>query len=159
MVAQVLKPSYSDLESDLAYTVWRRAMVSLGKILSKRLYLFFLLELVALCLIASFRFINLESTITLVIFNFLFASLTFQLNGAISRKLEILVIGNFIGLFWNLVFHYFALSGSLYLGRSFDALYTIIYPILNLLWVVPFWSLSLSFLPKTQTVNAEVKLQ
>jgi hypothetical protein len=134
-------------------------MVSWRKPKGKRLFSFFLLELIALCLIITFRFINLESTITLVIFNFLFASLTFQLNGALSRKLGILVIGNLIGIFWNLVFYYFSLSGSLYLGRSFDALYTIIYPILNLMWVVPFWSMSLSFLPKTQTANAEAKLK
>jgi hypothetical protein len=154
------KTIHADLESDpRACTEGGKEMVSLRNLRGKQLALFFILQLIVLCLIASFQFVNLESTITLLIFNFLFASLTFQLEGTIFRKLGMLVIGNFVGLFWNLVFHYFAIAGSQYLGGPFDALYTILYPILNLMWVVPFWSLSLSVLPKTQTANAEVKLQ
>jgi hypothetical protein len=45
----------------------------------------------------------------------------------------------------------------MYFGKSFDAFYTVIYPLLNLMWIVPFWSLSLGVLPKMQTVNAEVE--
>ncbi len=112
-----------------------------------RLLPLFIVEIIALCLIASFRFINLESTITLVIFNFLFATLTFQLNGTKQRKLVLLSAGNIIGLFWNLVFFYFSSAGTLVFEKPFDALYTIIYPLLNLMWVVPFWSLSLGLLP------------
>lgn len=125
------------------------------------LFLFFLLQLITLCLIASLSFINLESTLTLLLFSFLFASLTFQLNGTISRKLGLLALGNFVGLFWNFVFFKFALTGAEYFATFnatavFDAFYTIFYPVLTLMWVVPFWSLSLSALPKMQSTSAVV---
>ena len=123
-----------------------------------RLLLFLELELITLCLIGSFHFINIESTITLLIFTLLFASLIYQLNGTASRKLGLLAVGNVVGLFWNLVFYYFSSAGTLIFGKPFDAAYTIIYPILNLMWVVPFWSLSLSVLPKFQSVPVEVGL-
>ena len=51
-------------------------------------------EAIMLCLIASFRFVNLQSTATLLIFNALFVSLTFQLNGKLNRKLGLLALGN-----------------------------------------------------------------
>ncbi len=120
------------------------------------LFLLFLLQLITLCLIASISFISLESTITLFIFDFLFASLTFQLNGTMSRKLGLLAIGNFVGLFWNFVFFNFYSVGAFYFGEFFGAFYTITYPILNLMWIVPFWSLSLSVFPKMQHASALV---
>ncbi|MFB3889130.1 MAG: hypothetical protein ACE14S_06535 [Candidatus Bathyarchaeia archaeon] len=121
----------------------------------KRLFLFLLLELIGLCLIASLRFITLESTVTLVVFNLLFASLISQLEGTVWRKLVLLGLGNLVGLFWNFIFHYFALSGAALFGRTFDPFYTIVYPFLNLMWIVPFWSLSLSFLPRVERFGGD----
>jgi hypothetical protein len=117
----------------------------------KWLLSFSLLQAIVLCLIVSFRYVNLESTITLLIFNFLFASLIFQLNGTFNRKLGILAIGNGVGLCWNFVFYSFSLAGTLYFGKVFEGVYTVVYPLLNIMWVVPFWSLSLGFLPKCRT--------
>jgi len=96
------------------------------------------LEAIILCLIASFRLINLQSTVTLLIFNILFVSLIFQLNGSVLKKICMLTAGNMIGLFWNLIFHYFSLAGYAYFGVAFNAFYTLIYPILNLMWIVPY---------------------
>jgi hypothetical protein len=115
---------------------------------SKWLLIFFPLELILLMLIASLSFINVQSTITLLIFNFLFSSIIFQLRGSVIRKLGLLTIGNTLGLFWNFVFLYFSLAGASIFGKTFDAFYIIIFPVLNLLWIVPFWSLSLGLLPK-----------
>lgn len=110
------------------------------------------IETTVICLIASFHFINIVSTIVLIMFNFLFITFIFQMNGTTARKAGILTVGNIIGLFWNLVFYYFSYAGLKYFGPSFSGFYTIIYPILNLMWIVPFWSLSLSFLPKHQYI-------
>jgi hypothetical protein len=121
----------------------------------KRLFFIFLVEVIALCLLACLRFINLESTITLLVFNFLFASLIFQLNGTAKRKLSLLAAGNVAGLFWNFVFYYFSSAGTLVFGKSFDPVYTVVYPLLNLMWVVPFWSFSLVFLPRMKIVKAD----
>lgn len=121
------------------------------------LLVLFFLQLIVLSLMASYRFISFESTITLAIFNFLFASLIFQLNGTTSRKLGLLAAGNFVGLFWNFVFLYFSFAGTTYFGNVFNAFYIIIYPFLNLMWIVPFWALSLSALPRMHMVNEEGK--
>jgi hypothetical protein len=115
------------------------------------LLLILLTELIAICLIASVRFINWQSTIILCLFNFLFASLTFYLNGNKHQKLGLLTIGNIIGLSWNFVFFHFCEVGTLLFGVTFDAAYRMLYPFLNLMWIVPFWSVGLSLLPKATT--------
>lgn len=115
-------------------------------------------ETIVLCLIASFRFISIESTVTLLIFNGLFFSLTFQLNGTLTRKVCILTLGNIVGLFWNIVFFYFSWVGLRYLGIAFNAFYIIIFPIFNLMWIIPYWSFSLSFLSQPKNADLKVKL-
>lgn len=115
------------------------------------------MEAITLCLIASFRFINIAATATLSIFNLLFLSLTIHLNGTLNKKLGILALGNIIGLFWNFVLQYFAVAGVAFFGESFNAFYAVSYPFLNFTWVVSFWSMSLAFLPKPKSTQAEVK--
>ena len=124
---------------------------------SNRLVLGLFLEAIVLCLITSFRFINIESTVTLLIFNLLFLSLTFQLNGSLNRKLGMLALGNIIGLFWNFLLYFFAIAGAMFFGEIFNVFYAVFYPFLNFMWVVSFWSLSLSVLPNPKSMHAEVK--
>ena len=124
---------------------------------SSRLVLGLFLEAIVLCLIVSFRFINIESTVTLLIFNLLFLSLTFQLNGALNRKLGMLALGNIIGLFWNFVLYFFAIAGAMFFGEIFNVFYAVFYPLLNFMWIVSFWSLSLSVLPNPKSMRTEVK--
>jgi len=124
---------------------------------SSCIVLAFFLEVIVLCLITSFRFINIESTVTLLIFNLLFFSLTFQLNGSLNRKLGMLALGNIIGLFWNFFLYFFATAGAMFFGEIFNVLYAVFYPLLNFMWIVSFWSLSLSVLPNPKSVHEEVK--
>jgi hypothetical protein len=126
------------------------------KLESSRLVLGLFSEAIVLCLIISYRFINLASTATLTIFNLLFLSLTLHLNGARNKKLGILTIGNIIGLFWSFVLHYFAIAGSTFFGEPFNILYAVFYPFLNFMWIVSFWSLSLAVLPKPKRTQTEV---
>jgi hypothetical protein len=119
----------------------------------KRLFWFFLTGLILFCFIIAFRFVSFNAVITLLIFNFLFISLIFQLNGSTTQKIGLLTISNIVGLFWNYVFHYFALAGEIYFGDLFSPIYTIAYPLLNLMWIVPMWSLSLGFLPKPEILG------
>jgi hypothetical protein len=127
------------------------------KIEGSRLALGLFLEVIALCIIASFYFINFESLIMLLIFNFLFVSLIFQLNGTLNKKVGILALGNIIGLFWNFVLFCFSIAGTMYFGETFAAFYTFLYPLLNFLWIVSYWSLSLAALPNRKSANAEAK--
>ena len=124
---------------------------------ANRLVLVLFFEIIALCLIVSFRFVNIETVIILLIFNFLFTSLIFQLDGALNRKLGMLALGNIIGLFWNFIFHSFAVVGVVYFGEIFGAFYTIFYPLLSFMWIVSFWSLSLTVLPNPKNMHAEAK--
>jgi hypothetical protein len=124
---------------------------------SSRLVLGLFLEAIALCLIICFRFINIASTATLLIFNLFFLSLIIHLNGTLNRKLGILALGNIMGLFWNFVLYYFAIAGVIFFGEPFNVFYTVSYPFLNFMWIVSFWSLSLAVLPKPKSMQTEVK--
>lgn len=116
----------------------------------------FFLEVTLLCLIASYSFINDESMITLLIFDVLFVSLAFQLNGTLTRKLSLLAAGTALGLFCNLTFVSFSVAGVEYFGQAFNVFYGISFPVLNTLWIVTFWSLTLTALPKpANTKNGE----
>ena len=116
----------------------------------------FFVEIVILCLFASWLLINLETTILLLIFNFLFISLTFQLHGALTQKLGLLAVGNALGLFCNFTFVSLSVVGGDYFGQIFNAIYAIFYPIGNTLWIVAFWSLSLTALPKPADFKPEI---
>jgi len=124
---------------------------------SSRLVLGLFLEAIALCLIICFRFINIASTATLLIFNLFFLSLIIHLNGTLNRKLGILALGNIMGLFWNFVLYYFAIAGVTFFGEPFKVFYAVSYPFLNFMWIVSFWSLSLAVLPKPKNTQVEVK--
>ncbi len=119
------------------------------------LVLILMVESIAVLLVASAWFLNVQSTVTLCLFNILFGSITSQLRGSAIRKVALLVAGNFIGFFWNWVFLYFFSAGIRVFGAGFDAAYAIIYPLLNLMWVVPFWAVSLGFLPSAQKPAAK----
>ncbi|MCW4028767.1 MAG: hypothetical protein NWE92_03880 [Candidatus Bathyarchaeota archaeon] len=106
--------------------------------------------LIIICNFASYRYINITSTASMLLFNAFFISLFFLLNGSPIQKAGLLTIGNGLGFLWNLFFHYIQLTGYSYFGITFDALFTLIYPLLTLMWIVPFCSLTLSYLPKYQ---------
>jgi uncharacterized membrane protein len=108
------------------------------KIESNRLALGLLIETIALCLITSFRFINIAATATLLIFNLLFLSLTIHLNGTLNRKLVTLTLGNIIGLLWNFALHYFNIAGITFFGELFNVFYAVSYPFLNFMWIVSY---------------------
>jgi hypothetical protein len=115
------------------------------------------LEAIVLCLIFSFSFIDIAATATLLLFNLFFLSLTIHLNGTPNKKLGILSLGNIIGLFWNLVLHYLNIACITFFGESFNLFFTIAYPFLNFMWIVSFWSLSLTILPTPRIIQKEVK--
>jgi hypothetical protein len=115
-----------------------------------------------LCLIASYfliknfhSFANVQSTATLVIFNTLFVSIMFQLHGSINRKLFLLTMGNVIGLSWNFIFNFLDVAGTISFGESFNFLYMVFFPFLSSLWIVSFWSLSLTILNNSGDIQKE----
>jgi len=101
--------------------------------------------------------INLQSTIILLIFNAFFISLTIQLNGPFNRKLYLLASGNVIGFSWNFIFYSLAMVGTGFFGKDFNILFTVFFPFLSSLWIVSFWSLSLTVLHR-ESANVEIRL-
>ena len=105
---------------------------------------------IASYMLLSSSFVSSESVYMLIIFNFFFVSLTFPLDGTLTRKLSMLLIGNIIGLFWNYLFSLFAYTVAYYLGEFFNTLYIILSPLVNLIWIVSFWSISLTALTNSK---------
>jgi hypothetical protein len=120
------------------------------------LVILLVLQAVGFCLIASYRFINFESTAIMMIFNLFYISIIFQLKGSNKKKLSLLALGNFVGLFWNLVFFHFFSVGTLLFGHSFQIFYVMIYPFLNLAWIVTIWALSLVSLSRKEPAQLGV---
>jgi hypothetical protein len=88
-------------------------------------------------------------------FTILFGSLIAMVNESRNKKLALVALGNLVGLFWNFVFLYFYNTGKILFGIGlFDAIFTLVFPLLNLLWIVPFWSLSLSSITKADRVTS-----
>lgn len=114
---------------------------------------FFAGIIVTYILILSFYLVNSEAAITLMAFDFLFVSLVFPLDGSFVKKIGLLLIGNVIGLLWNSVFSSFSYVAACYFGGFLNVLYMILNPLLNLIWVVSFWSISLSVLASSKTVK------
>lgn len=87
---------------------------------------------------------NTELASMLLIFNILYTFLAFPLDGVLTKKLCMLLLGNVICLIWNSLFLLFAVAAAEYFNGSFEVLYMILNPFLNLIWVVSFWSTSLT---------------
>lgn len=106
------------------------------------------MEGVALCLFLAAIFINMESAAMLAIFNALFVTLTYYLEGSGTRKAYLLLLGNACGFCWNYLFFLFSCFGTYYIGEPFKILYALINPFLNVMWTVFFWSISLTALTR-----------
>ena len=127
-------------------------MSRLEVVLNRVLSVLFI-ETIALFLAASFLAINIESALVLFVFDFLFVSLAFQLAGTFTKKLGLLALSNVIGFFCNFVFNSFHIVGVEYFGEGFNVFFSISYPILNMVWMVSFWSLNLAILPKPHNIK------
>ena len=101
---------------------------------------------------------NETAPVSIAVFNFLFIFLIFPLEGPLLRKVFLLISGNIVGLAWYLVQSSFGAASAPYLGvGAFKIIYVVMGPIIDLIWIVSVWSLSLSFLASTQRRNEKEK--
>jgi hypothetical protein len=98
-----------------------------------------------------------ESLQPLILFNFLFVSALFPLSGPLRRKIVVLLTGNFIGFLWNNILYLFAFSAAEHFGGIFNTLYIILSPFLNLVWIVSFCSISLTFISPSKSKRAGMR--
>lgn len=124
----------------------------------KHLTFGFLAGTIASYMLLCSPYISTMSACMLTIFNFLFVSLTFPLNGTLVRKLSMLLIGDIIGLFWNHLFSLFVYAVVYQFGEIFNPLYVILSPLMNLVWIVSFWSLSLTVLTSSRKEKQRLKI-
>ncbi|MGQ9624529.1 MAG: hypothetical protein ACUVT9_04070 [Candidatus Bathycorpusculaceae bacterium] len=105
------------------------------------------------CIIPIFLQFGIELAFPLLVFNIFYVFLTFPLNVKLTRKLNMLLIGNLICVSWNQLFILFATVAAEYFGSFFEALFIILNPFLNLIWIVSFWSTSLTLLNASNDEN------
>ena len=97
---------------------------------------------------------NEPTLVSIVIFNFLFIFLLFPLEGPLLRKVFLLVSGNLVGLAWYLIQSSFVAASAPYLeAGAFKVVYVLVYPIIDLVWIVSVWSLGLSVLASARRRN------
>lgn len=109
------------------------------------------------CAILLSHYVDDESVFMLIAFNFLFVSLTFPLNGSLATKVLLLSTGNIIGVLWFFLFSTFVHGVAYYLGAAFNVLYLILGPFVNLVWIVTFYSLSLTILANAKSRRAGIE--
>ena len=98
--------------------------------------------------------LNEPALISITVFNFLFVFLLFPLEGQLFRKVYLLVAGNIVGLLWYFIKSSFGEVSVFYFGTDALRIITVVIgPIIDLVWVVSVWSLSLSMLASTKKRN------
>ncbi len=91
-----------------------------------------------------------EALQALLVFNILFICMFFPLDGSLKRKMAILATGNIFCLILNMLFSMFAVILDASMGDFSKALFAVLSPLFNLLWIVSFWSVSLTFLARSK---------
>ena len=93
------------------------------------------------------QILDISALVAISFFNLLFVFLLFPLEGTLLRKIVLLFAGNSVGLLWYLIQLYFEEVSIFFL--SIDALKVIAIvakPLIDFVWIVSIWSLSLSVL-------------
>jgi len=94
---------------------------------------------------------NEPALVSITVSNSLFLFLIFPLKGSLLRKVLLLLASNIVGLAWYLMQLSLRVASAYYLeADAFEALYVLIGSIIDLIWVVSVWSLSLSVLASAQ---------
>ncbi len=128
-------------------------MTSISQILDRRtthLVLGFLIGAITSSLFLLSPSVRKESAFMLAVFNVLFVPLIFPLAGKISGKVLILLMGNALGYIWNALLSLIVVTAVDSFGELANTFYMILSPVLNLIWIVPYWSISLTVLSKSR---------
>lgn len=115
--------------------------------------------LAAAIILAHFQLVSLLSLsalIAIIIFNLLFVFLLFPLEGSFLRKVGLLFAGNFVGALWYLIRSAFQEASVLFLSlEAFKVITVVLSPIIDFIWVVSLWSLSLSVLASAKKTRGK----
>ena len=117
--------------------------------------------LAAAIILAHFQLVpllSLSALIAIILFNLLFVFLLFPLEGSLLRKVSLLLAGNFVGALWYLIQSAFQETSVFFQSiDAFKVIAVVVSPIIDFIWIVSLWSLSLSVLASKRTRRIENK--
>jgi hypothetical protein len=90
--------------------------------------------------------VDLSALVALSFFNVLFVFLLFPLEGTLLRKIVLLLVGNSVGVLWYII--QLSLEDAFFFlnADTFKILVLVAKPLVDFVWIVSVWSLSLSVL-------------
>jgi hypothetical protein len=92
-------------------------------------------------------FLSLSSLIAIILFNLLFVFLLFPLGGSLFRKVGLLFAGNIVGVLWFIIRSALQEASVFFLNEeAFKIITVVLSPLIDFIWIVSLWSLSLSVL-------------
>lgn len=93
------------------------------------------------------QILDISALVAISFFNLLFVFLLFPLEGTLLRKLALLFAGNIVGLLWYLIQLSLKEASMFFLSiDAFKIIAVVVSPIIDFIWIVSLWSLSLSVL-------------
>ena len=91
--------------------------------------------------------LDMSALVAISFFNLLFVFLLFPLEGTLLRKIVLLFAGNSVGLLWYLIQLSFEEVSIVFLSTdAFKIIILVAKPLIDFVWIVSIWSLSLSVL-------------
>jgi hypothetical protein len=92
------------------------------------------------------RKLDLPALVAISFFNLLFVFLLFPLEGPLFRKVVLLIAGNHVGALWYIIQLSFEDAFFFLNTDLFKIIVLIVKPLIDFVWIVAVWSLSLSVL-------------
>ena len=134
------------LSGTLSYVIRLRKIGTFGWKIDHVILGLFLASIISYLFLSSGLLVN-EEAFTLIVFNFLFVFTTFPIGGKLATKVLLLFLGNLLGLLWNYLF-FITVQG---VGNSVLSDFLQIFsPLSNLIWIVTFYSVSLTVLSSSR---------
>ena len=82
----------------------------------------------------------------IIFFNYLFVFLLFPLEVPLTRKIVLLIAGNTVGFVWYIIQVIFSDAFSFLNTETFTIMFLVAKPLIDFVWIVAVWSLSLAAL-------------
>ena len=92
------------------------------------------------------RGLDLSALVAIIVFNLLFVFLLFPLEGTLHRKVVLLMMGNNVGFMWYIIQLSFSDAFSFMNTETFRMVFLVARPLIDFVWIVAVWSISLSIL-------------
>jgi hypothetical protein len=92
------------------------------------------------------RKLDLPALVAIIFFNLLFVFLLFPLEGPLLRKVVLLIAGNNVGALWYIIQLLFQDAFFFLSTDTFKIIFLVAKPLIDFVWIVAVWSLSLSVL-------------